>query len=160
MMRLLAALVAMACFTGCRGSQPAPSEQQSTTPIAASATLPPAASASPDASAPPATVAAQRTGVVLFCAYGSQGVLPANTKPEDYYRVILLFEVTTPQGSPTEALPLTTLVLEDAAGKPLSRMRAPISIERPPRTPLTQPWLSALNIHGPPFDDRYEDGIT
>jgi hypothetical protein len=112
------------------------------------------------ASAPPATTSARRTGAVLFCAYGGQGVVPANANPEDYYRVVLLFEVTTPEGSPTEVLPLTSLVLEDAGGRPLAHMRAPISAERAARVALTDAWQSALGDHGPPFDDRYASGIT
>jgi hypothetical protein len=146
-MRLLAALVAVAWSSGCRAPQPTPSEQQSMTPTPVSTSAPPPA-------------AAQRTGAVLFCGYGGQGVIPAGAKPDAYYRVIVLFEVTTPQGSATETLPLTSLVLEGSDGQPLARLRAPISAERAPRVTLTDAWQSAIDDHGPPFDDRYQTGIT
>jgi hypothetical protein len=152
-MRLLAAAVAMACASCCRAPQPVPTEQQSMSPT------PPNGIASPPPTATAAT-AAPRTGTVLFCAYGGQGVVPANAKPDAYYRVILLFEVTTPDASPTEAWPATSLVLEDAAGTPLAHMRALISAERAAHVALTGTWQSAMDDHGPPFDDRYAPGIT
>jgi hypothetical protein len=161
-MRLLAALVALVWSSACRAPQPAPIEQQSVTPTSVIASAPPdTAGALPDtAGALPDTARARRTGAVLFCMYGGQGVVPANAKPGDYYRVVLLLEVTTPEGSPTEALPLTSLVLEDAGGKPLARMRAAISAERVPRIARPGAWQSALTDHGPAFDDRYASGVT
>jgi hypothetical protein len=160
-MLLRAVVVVLLWSSGCRAPQSTPSEQPSEQsseqqPTSATPTRP-AVSAPP---APPAATGAQRTGAVLFCAYGGQGVLPAGAKPDAYYRVVLLFELTTPAGSPTETLPLTQLVLEDANGKPLARMRAPISVERAPRVALTSAWQSALDNHGPPFDHRYASGTT
>ena len=171
-MRLVAALVAVACSTGCRASQSTPGEQSMASPGGApspavpngpvpgapvpGAPVPsaPVPDAAPDAAGP------RRTGAVLFCAYGGQGVLPTGAKPESYYRVIVLFEVTTPDSAPTEALSLASLSLEDAGGSAVARMRALISAERAARTPLTDAWRSALDDRGPRFDDRYAPGIT
>lgn len=142
-----APLVALAVVTlsgGCHGSPSTPSETK-------------AVSDTPKPSAPPS---GGRSGAILFCAYGSQGVVPAGAKPEDFYRVIVLFEVTTPPGTPAEDLPVTSLVLESAAGEPLARLRALLRAEAAARVPLTTAWQSALDNHGPPFDGRYAGGVV
>lgn len=156
-MLLRAVVVMLLWSSGCRAPQSTPSEPPSEPQPTSAMLTRPAVSAPP---APPGVTGVQRSGAVLFCAYGGQGVLPTGAKPDAYYRVVLLFELTTPAGSPTEALPLTQLVLEDANGKPVARMRSPIGVERAPRVALTAAWQSALDDHGPPFDDRYASGTT